>query len=630
MRPRSALLLAVIILLALAVLIIARRNASLPTPLVHDLGPKKTWPPGAIPPKVELTTSEIDPSAPIQKSDPAAAKRALARCLASMSLHKTDMWARHLEAMHSGASPEFRRFARDFLAAAGDDVIPIVQSLLAECESAEAKFLLAAVLGETRRPEAVPMLQELIAQNPGLQTSASALYSIGMARTSEGYEYLTKWLETTRASKPRDVEFLLGPALSAIGQHGAQSVDFIMAEAVKRTGHHLPSTEDILGMIRGADAFDRLRRIVESEPDWNLKRGAMIALGSSANSRWLEHAVSTAEPVMAAVALLAARNLPDVWAATSELRSRLAERVITEAGVPTGLDDKDMGYLALASMLPPDKARAVYESVVTRTDAKGDVRVRMQAIIAAFADQPDIGVFVDRMQRDAKIDPREFQRSIEIAMERAALPGKNVGGSPLVAKLLSVVKDPATQYWQVPLALRPAMRSGVSEESLSSTLEDSWRQAPAIGPKHNLMGAVIQGAAYSPTGSVDFTQPQRFLATVLREESEYTVRLMAAYACLVSAEHAPTDPDVMRSISSIVEGGITGQAEGVEVFHMQAALMGSWYARHGRKEEIAKIQAIPDQFVFPSNWNSATRSKYRSDLAVELKRAIDAIRLAAN
>lgn len=588
-----------------------------------QFNPKRPPSVGLNPPmatREESQLIEVSPTAPVtateSKPDRHAARRALSRGLAWMSLHRADMLSRHLEAMHGGASPEFRRFAREFLTAAGDDAIPIVKSLIEECASDEAKFLMAAVLGETRSPDAIPVLKDLIAKGPGLQVTASALYSIGMSRTRDGLDYLTGWLTTARESKSKDLGVLLIPALSSIALHGADSLDVMVAEARRRGDEQYPSKAEVVAMIRGADAAERLRQIYSDETDWALRQGAAMALGSSARAEDLEWMARTE---YARTALLAARNIPDIWEPTADLRRSLAERVLSTKADPER-------HLHLAQLLPADKARAIYERVTSMTDFGIDPRAFLISVVTAFADQPDLDVRLTRMLAESGLTPHDQQRVVEIGVEQSSIPGKDVGGGPMVARLLAQVKDPANPWNLVQLAMPPVMKSGISESSLSTALTEGWR-ASAIGPRNSLLGSVMQGA-YPSFGSLRFTQPEQFLAAVLREESEPAIKLRAAYAYLVLGEPENPDPQAMRAISFIVESRDTSGTAPVEVSWTLPPLLGNWYARFGGMEDIPKLQSLPD--LIAMSHSSEYRGTLRDSLKREMTRAIDAIKLRAN
>ena len=617
-------------LLLLAILL-AFHFANPRTPVEANRSPSPPTP-GGRPPGSEEGAPEADAAPALSTSGAAAAKLALARCLASMSIGRADRWTYYLEAMHGGASPEFKAFARDFLAAAGADVVPLVKSLLAECSSEEAKFLLAAVLGEARRPEAVTVLKDLIGQAPGLQTTAAALYSIGMTRTLEGLDFLRTWLSAARAAESKNLGYLLGPVLSAIGRHGADSIDLLLAEARTRGDATFPSKAEIVGWIRGEDAVERLRRLFESDEDPGVRAGAGSALGSSSNPADLEFLAMQPGPWRVGLALLAPRNLPDVWNATAAVRRQIAERLLSAAAIPTGDARKDSAYLHLATLLPADKVRPLYESLAAADPAElsSDPKALLSRFIEVFGDQPDLDAWIDDLAERPGLPPRELQRAIEIGVTKSALPGKNVASSALVLELLAAVGDPETPRWLVPLALAPVMRSGISEAALSASLQESYGRALTTEAKRTLLEAVIGGAPYQHMGSLQWTQPDGFVASVLRETADPGLKLLAAYAYLVSGAPGSADPGAARAVSDLVGPSLGDLAASPRSMRLVPSVLGAYYARFGTPSDVARLEALPDDFPYPTVLSPEHRTALRDELLRESLRAIDAIRLSSN
>jgi hypothetical protein len=603
MRTRSIVIGVAVVLLLILSLIVMRQSQPADS---GEASVRKVSAPGA-PEPVPTSSTDVSAESPPPTSETPSARGALARGVARFSMHRIDMWAHQLEAMHGGASAEFRRFARDFLAAAGDDAILLAKLLLDECASEEARFLLAAVLGETRDPEAIPILKDLIAKSPGPQATAAALYSIGMTGTREGMDYLTAWLASSREAKSKDLAYLLSPALAAIGRHGADALDFMIKEARARGDEQFPSRSEVLAMIRGQDAGVRLRGLLSDASAPDLHVGAAQALGHSASPEDLEWVSRTP---LAYHALVAGRDLPDLWDRTGAHRREIAERLLL-SGSPNWM---------LAQLVAPDKSRAVYQTVVAATDQGSDPRSRLISIVAAFADQPDLDVHVARLASEAQLLPQDLERAIQLGLDKGFLPGRDVGSAPLVARMLSVVRDPGSNWSVVQLAMPPVMKSGIAESTLSSTLVESWR-GMAIGPRNSMLAGVTHGAR-----GMGVTQPEGFLTTVLKEESDAALRLRAAYAYFVAGDPVNPDPEILRAIALIVEGRDTGWTSPVEVPYTLPPLMGNWYARFGTRDDIPKLLSLPDLYTGPPNIGDG-RHNLRINLTREMTRAIDAIRL---
>lgn len=639
MRPRVAVVVIAVILLAVLALILTRR-AGKPEPARPGAPAKKSARiPSPNPRPVDLHQPDADSAIVKENPDPVAAKRALAKALGAMSLDRIQQWAQDLEAMHGGACPEFREFARAFLAAAGPDVVPIVKSLLAECGSDEAKFLLAAVLGESRNPAALPLLKEL-AKDTGTLTTSSALYAVGMARTPEGLEFLKSWLKTSRRHALKDLNALLGPALAAIGQHGIESFDTMVEEARQRTTGAIPTKAQVLGYIRGASAIEGLRKILETDNDRGMKYGAALALGSSIDSTALELLAGHSDPLLAAAGLLAPRRIPDVWNATAPQRAELAERYLVANGIPSGDARKDAACMTLAMLLPPQVARPLYESITSSPPGSGGSEW-LASFIAAFGDQSDIGEWVVELSKRMNLSAAQIRGSIEAGIQRGALPGRATGGSSLVMELLTAVRNPETnlspvrkgkELMPVPThTLSAVMRSGIAASTLSTSLGEAWNQMPAPDAKSMLVQAALQGAYPGPASeSLQWTYPEDFLAQVVREAPNASTRQDAAYAYLVAGHPINPDPAAMRAVSDMIAANdwdFTSRPTSVRII---APVIGSYYARWGSAADLERLRALPYSFPVPEKWTPQQAEIFRKELAREMQRTIDAIKLSGN
>jgi hypothetical protein len=637
-KTRVAVIGIAVLVVALAVFLAARRRSEKPASVrIHQLPPPSPLPPDAFP-KIERTPVDPDPATVKEKPDPAAAKRALAKALGAMPLDRLHQWLPNLEAMHGGASPEFREFSRAFIAAAGDELIPLVKSLLAECASEEAKFLLAGVLGEARKPEAISLLQDLINQGPGGPAVGSALYSIGMARAPEGLAYLKSWLATSKKSGSKDHALLVGPALAAIGQHGLASFDFMMSEALARRDQQFPSMGQVIGAIRGVDAVEKLRELYGGDPSWSVKYGAALALGSEPSA--LEFLAEQPDPTLAGYALLAGREIPDIWNTTASKRAEIAERLLSSNGVPSGNVAKDSKYLLAASLLSREAARPLYDSLSSSVPENPgeDHKTWLTNLIAAFADQPDLDVRVNELGKAWNITPFELQRAIEVGVLRGALPGRGVGATKLVQDLIATaaVVDPIAAkvtkggkpMVSTSITMSAVLRTGIAESSLSGALEEAWRGSTTSEAKARLVDAVLRGAyPFNPAREgLQWTHPEGFLETALRESPSPA----AAFAYVVTASPATPDAAALQAIADIIHGNQWDAGSSPTAWRLIAPVIGGYFGRWGTAADIPKLQSIPAAFPYPAGWTPQQAEALRADLLRETRRAIDAIRLSGN
>jgi len=568
------------------------------------------------------------PLAPI-KGNVAAAKRALGRCLATMGHQE---WP--LDSLHGGACPAFRTFAREFLEAAGPDLIPIVTSLMTECASGDAHFLLVAVLGDSRNPEGLPILKSLLPVPRSFANQEAALYSIGMLRSKEGLEFLMHWLTTSLESGAIRGTHLFTPAIEAIGLHGATSLDFMLAEArANERQFGYPMKEDILAMVRGEDAEEALRRLFETDKDEGIRRGAAMALGWSVKPSTLEYWANRGDYECAGLALLAPRRVPDIWNATASTRREVAERILAALKNPPSDPDCMLSLANLAALASPVKARRVFEAMLASfLDPEAYQNAWVQMTVGSFADQPDLDL--PRLRKLSKLSPFDFRIRVEWGVLWAPLSGKEIGGSKIIREVLESALKPdpeEVEGWVDRGPLRAVMRSGISEASLSEALKEAWRRAPSLEAKHAILIAVQKGAFLDHSGqdgSLQWTQPDSFLISVLRDDPEPGLRLTAAAAYFYAGCPAAPHPAALRAAADLIAR--SDWKDEYEKFDSNVVgfnlvkLIVAYYSRFGTPADIPQLKALPETFPYPEDFN------YRENMVWMLDRAIDAIRLRAN
>ena len=558
----------------------------------------------------------------------AAARRSLGRCLATMGHQE---WP--LDALHGGACPAFRTFAGEFLEAAGPELIPIVTSLMAECASGEARYLLVCVLGESRSAKALPLLKSLLPVIRPFTEAEAALYSIGMIRSKEGLEFLIHWLTTTTESEAIRGTHLGAPALEAIGLHGAMSLDFMLGEARRNQAAFGFMKEHILDMVRGEDAVEALRRLYETDEDEGIRRGAALALGWSVKPSTLEYWSTRADYEGAALALLAPLRVPDIWNATVRHRKEIAERILAAVEKTPTDPDRLLDLARLASLASPVKARRVFEAMLAGfLDPESYQDAWVQATVGAFADQPDLDL--PSLRKLSRLPPHDFRRFVEWGALAAPLSGKSIGGSRIIRDVLDSALKPDpndVEGWLDSGSLRAVMRSGISEASLSETLKEAWRRAPSLEAKQAILTAVLQGASLDHPEqycSLTWTQPDSFLISVICDDPEPGLRLTAAASYFYAGCPAEPDPGALRAATDLLAR--TDWKDAYEKFEDDDVgwnlikLIAAHHARYGKPADIPRLKALPETFVYPENFN------YRENMVWMLNWAIDAIRLRSN
>jgi HEAT repeat protein len=584
------------------------------------------------PKKQAENPDEAIASADSRKPDGAAARRALGRALGTQCPGDMFFLAYGLEEMHDGAYPEYRKFARDFLAAAGSDVVPIVESLLAECKSREARYLLISVLGDARRPEALPLLKGLLENEPDRGTVRTALFSIGMANTDEGFEFLTEFIRSGRAGTPMDPNNHLAAAVAALGQQGVRSLDFLLEEARKQTAERESPNPNIIGGVRGKDAVRRLQSLARTDSDPMIRLGAAMALASTTDSEQLE-SLASLDPAAAGRALLAARNRPDIWNDSAATRRKIAERIFGAAGPPSGDYQKDSALLEAAMFLPPDRTRSLMESLVAKPP-RNKGQEDLMRFVAAFADQPDVIPRAHELGKAWGLSESECEYMVDEGTRAGALPGRQLHPATL-ERLFQIVGDSASQEWQRQQAMSSIMLSGVPEVTQTEALSRIWSQPLTLRQRREILTSLATGAQSSMPSKGAFlgAKPERFLTTILNETSEPTLQAPAAYACYCGGFQS-TDPVLQRTLDGFLRfstaSTVGGDPEnqGMTSFFLFNAVV-AHFAKYGTSADLPALSRRGADFVSPLADESQKEKAARS-IQQQLNYAIDAIRLRGN
>lgn len=535
-----------------------------------------------------LAASCANPQSQPSRSDITTARRALGAAVESLSEGGLWWWAPNLEAMHGGASPAYGVFARDFLAAAGEDVVPIVKKLLKECDSDSAWFLLASVLGDARRPEALPLLSELLGPHDQelserLSLREAALHSIGLLRSPEGAAYLLRWFEGALEKETfRGRGYLYDVALQAVGMQGPRAVPYLVAKARKIPTEYPRELEraETLQVIRGADA--EMRSLLGDE-DPLIRRGAALALS------WSDRGDGWAEPgkiEAAGRALLRPRNVPDVWNRTVAARRDMAERFLPEVQDFDDTQYWEADWIFLAALARPEKARPLFERLIRAVPdpATADVKFRVTALTFAFCDQP--GLDLARLRAYSALPEEELVHAVLDGLKTAGFPGKEYGESPLIKDLLSL----ASQSGDPRNLLEAIQNSGIPETILSSALHAAWDRLADAEARSLFMSHLWDvGLVESVPGTMRWVSPASFLLRILKEGTQPDVRLIAALKYLGSG--ATPDAATVRILHDLATGPWEKPPELLESSGRHEKLVEAYFAKYGTRADLPKIKA---------------------------------------
>lgn len=561
-----------------------------------------------------------------RQPDPLAARQALGRALGFLSPNHWNFYGYSLEEMHDGAYPEYRRFCREFLAAAGRDVVPIVESLLPDCRSPQAKFLLVSVLGDAHAPEAVPLLKKLLDAESDRSTVQAALFSIGMSNTSEGFEFLTEFIRSGKAGGPNEPAGFQRVVIAALGQQGERALDFLLEEARRNTAENQHPNPYIIGGIRGRGAVERLQSLVRADPDPMIRLGAAMALASTTDSAQLE-SLASLDPATAGRALLAARNRPDIWNESAATRRKVAERVLAGAGPPTGDFQKDSVLLEAARFLPADRSRSLMESLAAAKPPRSRDREEIIRFVAAFSDQPDAVERAHQMGKAWGLSESECKYVVNEGIKAGSLPGRQVHPAT-IERLFEIVGDPDSQEWQRQQAMSSLMLAGVPEAVQTGALSRFWNQPLSAQQRREILCAVTIGIHTSTPaiGPLLGTKPESFLRSILHESQDPMLRSWAAYA-YYSGGSPSKDPVAQGTLDAFLRyarasTGEDGPEKHPITWYALSKAVVAHFAKYGTSADLPALSRWGADFAGASGTEAARKFQE------EMNFAIDAIKLS--
>jgi len=357
-----------------------------------------------------------------------------------------------------------------------------------------------------------------------------------------------------------------------------------------------------------------------------------MALAATTDAAQLE-SLASLDPAQAGQALLAARNMPDLWTGSEAIRRKVAGEVFAGAKAPTGDFQRDSVMLETAMFLSPDRSRSLMESLIAKRPRYGD-RDYLVRFAGAFSDQPDVRDLVYELGGAWNLSADDCELALDQGVLKGALPGRQLHPATVQA-LFDVVGNPAKMEWSRQQAVNVLVKSGISESTLSDEFSRLWNRPLSNQQRLETIINVSGGVywAVPSEGPMRGTRPDRFLAGVLRDTGEPLLQAVATTALYAGGPSSP-DPLTQGQLDSFLRLSLASTLGNLpdSRSYFQSYLYSTYVSHlavHGTPAEIPGLSRKALDFI-PRGLDEAQREKVSRQYQDEMNFAIDAIRLRAN
>jgi RNA polymerase sigma factor (sigma-70 family) len=560
------------------------------------------------------------------RGDLSACRRLLAHSL--VNFRRTDVlrWAHAAELLHAGGHPWFESLAKEFAATSGPDFFPIVKSLLADTESDAAKFVLAALLGRSRLPEAVGILAALTGEATDVWVTQSALYSIGLIRSPEGFSFLRSYWDQAKAKG----EPLAPATLKALGLFGPEAIPLLAAEAQAEKSLFKDRAE-YLGLLRGDDCTDALLALLETEENGAVREGAARALTYNLTPKTLPAILAlyerTQDPKLKAAMLYGlgvVQRVPPLWESSVEVRKEFALRVVQTSVFPSGTLMLDRALIHFSALTSSETFLAKFEGL-NRESAGKDYDVLLREVLAAYSRMPGHETRLANLMTRSGISQEQQER-----MRAGGLMKTEVELTPEITKaLLDSIRTAKPYQPKYEIALESLSRPGPHESAWSSAMLDAYESCATEKDRLSLLDNLVTVLYGKRDRAVGL--PAGFLAAVLTGSYSVDAKVYAAYACFSSSD-LDLDPQVLKQVAGLFGPSMKWATESslatgdFKMVQLAPSVLGDFYSRYGSTKDVVWLRKLPDDFPYPAALKGAEKV-LRDQLSHESRRAIDAIRL---
>lgn len=543
------------------------------------------------------------------------------------------------------ANPRFRAMAESFCRLAGEKLVPICRELLSDCESEASAFMIAALLGHSRRPDAFDLLEELAmrGQGPPALTDlyASAIYSIGMIRSPRSAPYLLKLYAETPGAQCSLAGKFGTPLMAAIGMLGREGVSILKESALRElTPEYQPTPEEglrafrwtHLGLINSPEANAELKSIAEREPDSRVRGMAIAAMGQSVDPEQRAYLADLysrdQDPVIRRAVVEALLDgisaSHDEWNGMRERMSGPLTSILKASRLPSGDELLDYSVIRLAAETSGPESMKVIDDwirVATQGGYEGEYFWHGIAAGALARQGASPERFDSFLSAQKSLSPQD--RTYLLAQYYLESSPSTVAPTPHVAEMIRALEGADLEGSTAHNLLVALSRIPNARKEVSGCLEGLIARSPDAETK----------IAYLDSGMWGTMNLAPALERTIKATDDLSVLLHAsrAYLHLLPPE-VPLEPGIRDRIKALFTAeslrAVTGEnlAKRWSTPGALVQAIGLYFNRFGTPQDLPWLDSLPRTFN-PMELRADRVEGFQSQLAWECTRAADAIRL---
>jgi RNA polymerase sigma factor (sigma-70 family) len=545
-------------------------------------------------------------------------------------------------------NPRFHALAESFCRLAGEDLVPICRELLSDCESEASAFMIAALLGHSRRHDAFDLLEKLATRGQGppalSDLYASAIYSIGMIRSPRSAPYLLKLYSETPGAQSSLAGKFGTPLMAAIGMLGREGVVILKESALRElTPEYQPTAEEglrafrwtHLGLINSPEALTELKLIAEREPDVRVRGMAIAAMGQSVDPEQRAYLADLysrdQDPVIRRAVVEALLDgisaSHDEWNSMRERMAGPLASILKASRLPSGDEMLDYSVIRLAAETrSPESIKVIDDWIRVATQGGYEGEYFWHGIaVSALARQ---GASPERLDSflSAQKSLTPHDRAYIMAQYYLESSPSTVAPTPHVAELIRALEGADPKESTAHNLLIALSRIPNAREEASGCLEGLIARSPDAETK----------IAYIDAGMWGTMNLAPALEKSIKTTDDLSVLLHASrtYLHLLPAE-VPLESGIRDRIKALFTAetlhAITGE-KFAERWSTPGALVkaiGLYFNRFGTPKDLPWLDSLPRTFGNPVGLRADLVDGFQSQLAWECTRAADAIRLRA-
>jgi hypothetical protein len=543
-----------------------------------------------------------------------------------------------------GDDDSFRKLVRDAKELLGNSFAPAVQGLLETMKSPSYRSVLLLMLGAGQCTESLSLLKDTLAAAPDPLTMNAAAYSLGVMRSNEAFEFLSKYHETL-LHNAADLRGLIKVVQAGLAANGEKAIPLLLAGLkadaaasiakdgapenyeASLTGYH----NAWLAHLRIDRVPDSFREALKGDLEPRVRHNLLFALAANKSAETYQFLADTLRDnpdplvkssVLQAVFETLARPVENASRRSEEVRPAL-EKMLHDAGsidrVTYTMADS---LLFIASKLDSDTSRQWVQNLIQRDLGAlyGDNAPQLRSTIAwrlGFV-QDGEALLQQLLKTTPDADEAAVLQANYYRNSNVAFTSKEAVQSLLTS--MTKFKPDSPDFF---VRLTALERAGTSQEAVAAAFQNAYSDAEQPGSRFRiLVGAGNLGEASAS-----------FLQSVVRSQDGLVLRVLAADQLLRVSSDANLQEKLWADMRSVLA---PVNPVGGDVFYTMAAgrnmygdLIRDYYSRFGTPQDVPLLDALPNLVSFDSRAPEDWVTYYRSSLKTECLKAQDAISLKA-